>query len=445
MTPTLPPLTTLELQGLREHLRPHMDGRVTGVVGQTVRGHCPGASIGDVLKLQLGRSRNTIEAEVVGLSEGALVMIPLADPRGLTTGSRITHHGQNASVACSISMLGRVLDAQGRPLDHKKGVLEGPFTAMPLYRSAPGPLERKIISEPLVTGIRVIDGLLTLGRGQRIGIMAGAGVGKSTLMGWLTQNADADVIVMALIGERGREVSEFLHKTLPEAARKRCVMVAVTSDRSPLERTRGAYVATAVSEYFAAHGQNVLLMMDSLTRFAMAQRELGLSMGEAPATRGYTPSVFSQLPRLLERPGLYQSGSITGIYTVLVEGDDLNDPVGDSARSILDGHIVLSRDLAARGHFPAVDALASVSRVMDAVTDPGHLRAARVFRQMLALQQSGEELQQLGAYNPGSDPRLDAAMQRKRATEEFLQQGPRENTPVEQCVDVMHKLVGGIG
>lgn len=439
-----PPLTQVSAPELRNALEPKKDGRVTGVVGLIIRGHCPGARVGDLVSIEPSPGQSDTKAQVVGISQGQLLMVPLGNVQGLGIGAKIFHRGQRASLACCESMLGRVLDAQGEPLDSHKGPLIGPKTELPIYRRAPSPLERPLIEQPLETGIRVLDGLLTLGRGQRVGVMAGAGVGKSTLMGWLAQQAKADVIVVALIGERGREVQEFLTRTLTPQAKARCVMIAVTSDRSPLERARGAFVATTVAEYFASRGRDVLLMMDSLTRFAMAQREMGLSMGEPPATRGYTPSVFAQLPKLLERCGRLDRGSITGIYTILVEGDDMNDPVGDCARSILDGHIVLSRDLAQQGHFPAIDALASVSRVMDAVAGPRHAGQARRFRKLLALAQEARELTQIGAYVQGQDPQMDLAHERRQACEAFLQQKPGEHTPMDKCLDVMTQLAQGL-
>lgn len=439
-----PSLTHVNAQDLRRALEPKKDGRVTGVVGLIIRGHCPGARVGDLVCIETQPGQLETKAQVIGIAQGQLLMVPLGNAQGLGIGAKITHRGQQASLACCESMLGRVLDAQGRPLDTQHGPLTGPTTELPIYRRAPSPLDRPLIEHSLETGIRVLDGLLTLGQGQRIGVLAGAGVGKSTLMGWLAQQAKADVIVVALIGERGREVQEFLTRTLTSQARARCVMVAVTSDRSPLERARGAFVATTIAEYFANRGQDVLLMMDSLTRFAMAQREMGLSMGEPPATRGYTPSVFAQIPKLLERCGRFSRGSITGIYTVLVQGDDMDDPVGDCARSILDGHIVLSRELAQQGHFPAIDALASVSRVMDAVAGPAHASQARRFRKLLALQQEARELTQIGAYVPGQDPDMDLAYERRKACEAFLQQKPGEHTAMDKCLDVMTQLAQGL-
>lgn len=438
----LPPLSCIDVEALDRALEPRPHGFVEDVVGLLIEGQCPGAAVGDLVSIAGGGRQ--IPAEVVGLRRGRVLLVALGDVRGVSSGSRITHLGVAASVACGEGLLGRVVDGRGEPIDDGGRPLQGARTLRPIYADPPGPLERRIIDQPLSVGIRVLDGLLTFGRGQRVGIMAGAGVGKSTLMGQIAQHATAQVNVIALIGERGREVGEFLHHTLSPEALARTVVVAATSDQSPLERMRGAFVATAIAEHFAAAGRDVLLMMDSLTRFSMAQRELGLSMGEPPATRGYTPSVFAQLPRLLERAGQFGAqGSITGIYTVLVEGDDMNDPIGDAARSILDGHIVLSRDLAARGHYPAVDALPSISRVMSAVVDERHQALARAFRARLAKIREAEELAQIGAYVPGADAELDRALQSREHVNAFLRQGPGSPSTIEQTVTLMAQVLEG--
>jgi len=435
-----PALCRVDPDLLRARLAPRPAGRVEDVVGLLIEGHCPGAAIGDLVEIECADHR--VLAEVVGLRRGRVLLVALGDLRGIASGSRIVHLGLPASVACGAGLLGRVVDGRGQPIDRGHAPLEGERTMRPIYADPPGPLDRRLIEAPLPVGIRVLDGLMTLGRGQRVGIMAGAGVGKSTLMGQIAQHAQADVNVIALIGERGREVGEFLFQTLTPQARARSVVVAATSDQSPLERMRGAFVATAIAEHFAAEGADVLLMMDSLTRFSMAQRELGLSMGEPPATRGYTPSVFAQLPRLLERAGQFGTrGSITGIYTVLVEGDDMNDPIGDAARSILDGHIVLSRDLASKGHYPAIDALPSLSRVMSSVAHPEHQAVARGFRELMAKIREAEELIQIGAYVEGADPELDRALQKRELVNTFLRQGPGEPTPLDQSVSVMAHIV----
>ncbi len=438
MNNMLPPLSACSYGELDAALRPVIDGRVVKVVGLLIEGYCSGAAVGDLVSIGDSGQEST-PAEVIGLRDGRVAMVALGDTRGLALGTRLRHMGVSASLQCSNGMLGRVIDARGMPLD--SGPIPGPFVRRALYASPPSPLSRSLITEALHVGVRAVDGPLALGRGQRIGIMAGAGVGKSTLLGTLLRQCDADVVVLALIGERGREVGEFIHRILTPESRRKTVLVVATSDQSPLERMRGAFVATAVAEHFADQGKDVLLMMDSLTRFAMAQRELGLSMGEPPATRGYTPSVFSLLPKLLERAGRFSNGSsITGIYTVLVEGDDLADPIGDASRSILDGHIVLSRDLASQGHFPAIDVLQSVSRVIDSVASPEHQQAARSFRRMLAQLRDAEELAQIGAYVAGADPELDRALQRKPDILRFLQQSGDGPTPVEQTVKVMTRI-----
>jgi flagellum-specific ATP synthase len=440
MSENLLPLTRTTPQELYSALQPRVSGRVLSVVGLLVEGHCPGAAVGDVVQISGGNA--PLPAEVVGLRDGRVLLVPLGEARGVTIGSRVTHLGLSASVPCSDELLGRVIDARGKPIDQGGRPVEGASVHRPIYRDAPDPLSRRLIDTPLYTGLRAIDGMTTLGRGQRIGIMAGAGVGKSTLLGTIAQRSDADVNVIALIGERGREVGEFIHRILSEEARKRTVLVVATSDQSPLDRVRGAFVATAIAEHFAESGKHVLLMMDSLTRFAMAQRELGLSMGEPPTTRGYTPSVFAQLPRLLERAGQFGSaGSITGVYSVLVEGDDPNDPIGDAARSILDGHISLSRALASRGHYPAIDVLGSISRVMTDVVPAQSLEASRRFRGLISKVREAEELLQIGAYVAGSDEELDRALQKRPLVDEFLQDGRQGPTPPEQTVSLMTQIV----
>jgi flagellum-specific ATP synthase len=441
LTASAPALSAIAPHELRAALGLRVDGKVTRVVGLLVEGTCPGAAVGDMVRI--GETPGVL-AEVVGLREGRVSMIALGDLRGIRGGSRVRHEGHAAAIPCGDGLLGRVIDARGLPLDEDAGPIAGPFVHRPLYADPPPPLQRAAIDQPLHLGIRAIDGLLTLGRGQRIGIMAGAGVGKSSLLAMIARSAAADVFVLALIGERGREVVEFLEHVLTPQARRRTVVVAVTSDRSPLERMRGAFVATAVAEHFAAGGKDVVLMMDSLTRFAMAQREIGLSLGEPPATRGYTPSVFALLPRLLERAGRRRdAGSITGIYTVLVEGDDPNDPVGDAARSILDGHVVLSRQLAGRGHFPAIDVLPSISRVADRVLQPAHADLARQLRALIATIRDAEELQQMGALVPGADAALDRALQRRKDVDGFLRQSVGESTPFPESLRRIAQLVNG--
>jgi len=416
------PLSSIDPGSLRKRLAVRALGRVAAVVGLVVEGSCPAAAIGDLVEIRRAHG-GPVTGEVIGLRDGRALVIPLGDVRGIAIGDAMVHLGMAAEVACSDALLGRAIDGRGLPIDDGPAI-RGPLHARRLYADAPPALRRAAITHALPVGIRAIDGPLTLGRGQRIGIMAGAGVGKSRLLADVVASAQADVVVVALVGERGREVGDFLERTLTPAARARSVAVVATSDQSPLLRMRGAFVATAVAEHFCSEGKDVLLVMDSLTRFAMAQRELGLSVGEPPATRGYTPSVFALLPRLLERAGRFAgAGSITGIYTVLAEGDDLADPVADAARSILDGHIVLSRALASRGHFPAIDVLASVSRVVDAVVPRERLLAAQALRRLLADLAEAEELVALGAHVPGAVPALDRALARKPELLEFLRQG----------------------
>ncbi len=438
---TLPRLSQTPPEQLRERLHLHAHGRVTGVVGLVVEGSCRGATVGELVEIRTGT--RVVAAEVVGLRDERALMIPLGDVRGIGIGDTVVPLRVPAQIECSDALLGRVVDARGRAIDGE-GPIVGADDPRPLYADPPAPLRRTLIDAPCPVGIRAIDGALTLGRGQRVGIMAGAGVGKSRLLADLVTGTSCDVAVVALIGERGREVGEFLERTLSKAARRRTVAVVATSDQSPLLRMRGAFVATAVAEHFCDAGADVLLVMDSLTRFAMAQREIGLSTGEPPATRGYTPSVFAQLPRLLERAGRFARGSITGIYTVLVEGDDLSDPVGDAARSILDGHIVLSRALASRGHFPAIDVLASVSRVLDAVVPPPRAALASALRRLLADLAEADELATLGAYVPGANAALDRALQRKPELMAFLRQGPGTTTGFAEVEALLKKLVEGV-
>ena len=435
------PLSRADPAALREHLRVRVQGCVTAVIGLVVEGTCAQASVGHLVEIRTAHGE--LPAEVIGLRDGKVLAIPLGDVRGIGIGDAIVARRGNAHLLCGDGLLGRVIDPRGLPIDDRGPIL-GALAGQALYADAGNPLRRRLLDEACPVGIRAIDGPLALGRGQRIGIMAGAGVGKSRLLADMVTGCKADIAVVALIGERGREVGEFLERTLDAEARARTVAVVATSDQSPLLRMRGAFAATAVAEHFCQRGADVLLVMDSLTRFAMAQREIGLSAGEPPATRGYTPSVFALLPRLLERAGRFERGSITGIYTVLVEGDDLSDPVGDAARSILDGHIVLSRNLASRGHFPAIDVLASVSRVIDSVVPPQRAAQAASLRRLLADLAEVEELVALGAFVPGSNPALDRALARKPDILAFLRQAPGQAAAVEQTAGLMAKLVEGI-
>ncbi|MCA1795158.1 MAG: FliI/YscN family ATPase [Desulfobacteraceae bacterium] len=384
------------------------EGRVSQVVGLIAQGDSLGLGIGSLCSILTDQGEE-IKAEVVGFKKQKALLMPYGDIRGVRMGSRIIPVSTSPMVGVSDQMLGRVLDGMGNPLDGK-GSIE-PSARYYLYGKPIGPLERKSIKEPLDVGVAAINSMITLGRGQRVAIMAGSGVGKSVLLGMMTKHTAADVVVIGLIGERGREVKDFVEDTLKAQGLKRSVVVAATSDMPPLIRMRGAYLATTIAEYFRDQGKNVLLMVDSITRFAMSSRDVGLAAGEPPTTRGYTPSFFVKIPVLLERAGnVENSGSITGIYTVLVEGDDMNDPVGDTVRSIVDGHIVLSRDLANKGHYPAIDVMSSVSRVMPDVCEKEHLAIARKAVSLMASYKNAEDMITIGAYVKGSDPDVDQAI-----------------------------------
>jgi flagellum-specific ATP synthase len=359
--------------------------------------------------------------------------MPLGEVRRIGPGSDVFSMGKSLGVRVGPDLLGRVLGGLGEPLDDK-GPLVG-STEYPLHADPPHPLKRRSIDIPLSVGIRAMDGLLTLGQGQRVGIFSGSGVGKSTLLGMMARNTEADVNVIALVGERGREVQEFLRRDLTEEGMKRSVVIVATSDQPPLVRLKAAMTATAVAEYFRDQDANVLLMMDSITRVAMAQRDVGLAIGEPPATRGYTPSIFAFLPRLLERAGAGERGSITGVYSVLVEGDDMNEPISDAVRGILDGHVTLSRDLATRNHYPAIDVLSSISRIMNNIVSAEHLAAASGLRELLALYREAEELLNLGAYKHGSNPRLDFAIAHKGEIDAFLKQPVTEYSSFEETLE----------
>jgi len=410
---------------LIDHLprpRPRIDGKVARMVGVVIEAYGRGSSIGGTCDIYTRDGSHSISSEVVGFKENRVLLMPLGDLRGVGPGSRVVARTPQAGVAVGERLLGRVIDALGRPIDD-----QGPLateTTYPLYAAPPGSLQRVPIDEPLDLGVRAINGLLTIGRGQRIGILSGSGVGKSTLLGMMARHTRADVNVIGLIGERGREVREFIERDLGPHGLARSVVVVATSDQSPLERTRGAFVASAIAEYFRDQGNDVLLMMDSVTRFASAQREIGLAIGEPPTTRGFPPSVFGLLPKITERAGTCAGrGSITGIYTVLVEGDDLNEPIADHMRGILDGHIVLSRELAARQQFPAIDVPASVSRLITQLTSPHQRRLAATFIGCLADYARAEDLINIGAYSRGNNPRVDMAVDRIEALRAYLQQG----------------------
>jgi type III secretion protein N (ATPase) len=404
-------------------------GRVTELVGLVLRATLPGVRVGDQVRV-LRAGREPLDAEVVGFAQDRVLLMPLGDADGVGPDSLVESTGGRLSLRCGDALLGRILDGLGRPLDGGPPP-EGELIEWPVDRPAPNPLERPRIRRPLGLGVRVIDGLLTVGEGQRVGLFAGSGVGKSMLLGQIARNTEAEVSVIGLVGERGREVREFVEESLgPGLAH--AVVVCATSDAPPLVRLRSAQVATAVAEFFRDRGRRVLLLMDSVTRFARALREVALAAGEPPARRGFPPSVFAQLPRLLERTGTAPRGSITAIYTVLVEGGDMDEPVADEVRGILDGHIVLSRDLAQRGHWPAVDVLQSVSRTMPAVTDEAHRAAAAHLRRILATYERRRDLILLGAYQRGSDRETDEALQKIEPVLAFLQQRADEHPPLEE-------------
>lgn len=423
--------------------KPAEEGKVTQVVGLVIEGYVPDARLGATCEILVDGAKPVV-AEVVGFRGATTLLMPLGELSGIKMGSRIRARTTRAAVPVGDAMLGRVFDGLGNPLDGRPE----PETdeEMPLYAEVINPMLRRPIDEPAWMGIRSIDCLLTCGRGQRVGIFAGSGVGKSVTLGMIARNCASDVNVIALIGERGREVLNFIENDLGPEGLARSVIIAATSDTAPLIRLRAAWYATAVAEYFRARGKHVVLMMDSLTRFSMAQREIGLAVGEPPATRGYTPSVFALLPRLLERAGRDDGpGSITGLYTVLVEGDDMNDPVGDAARSILDGHIVLSRELASRNHYPAVDVLSSASRVMGSVTTSEHRAAAGTIRELLAAYNKAEDLVNIGAYREGANKQIDRALKQIEAINGLLRQGMEETIPAERAMSHMMGIVNAGG
>jgi flagellum-specific ATP synthase len=413
------------------------EGRVTQVVGQLVESEGPFCCVGEFCHL-IDSNGNVFPGEVVGFRGPIVLSMPLARPDGLRYGDRIVTWGARPSIAVGNDLLGRVIDGSGGPLDGDVRPTSREFR--PLDGQAPLPLERAPIREAIGCGIRAIDALLTCGRGQRIGIFGGSGVGKSTLIGMMARNTGADVIVLALVGERGREVREFLEGSLGEQGRKRAVVVVSTSDQSPLLRIRAALSATSIAESFCAQGKQVLLVVDSLTRLAMAQREISLAAGEPPTAKGYTPSVFSMLARLVERAGKFGEGSITAFYTVLMEGDDEQDPLVDGVRALLDGHVMLDRRLAARGHYPPISVLDSVSRLMPAVCSPEHLQKAQAIRKLLATYKASEDLLRIGAYQKGSDATLDQAVTLMPRIDQFLHQTPGETASLSASVEQLMSL-----
>ncbi len=414
-------------------------GRVTNVTGIVIEGVGPGVSIGSVCAI-INERDEAVYAEVVGFKGNKVLLMPFTDIKGLTPNCLIYASKGLTNIKVGEGLLGRVIDALGNPIDGKGDIVFE--DSISLYHDPINPLERKRIKEPLDVGIKSINGLLTIGKGQRMGILAGSGVGKSTLIGMMARYTKADINVIALVGERGREVKEFLEKDLGEEGLARSVVVAVTSDNSPLLRMRGAFVATSIAEYFREQGKDVLLMMDSITRFAMAQREIGLAIGEPPTTKGYTPSVFSTLPKLLERAGNSSSeGSLTAIYTVLVEGDDMNEPIADATRAILDGHIVLSRQLAAQNHYPCIDILNSKSRVMNDVVTEEHKELSNKLISTYAIYKESEDLINIGAYSKGSNPKIDFAISKIDNINDFLKQRIEESFTLEETVEEMKKFL----
>ena len=402
------------------------------VIGVVIESNGPAMSVGETCEIRYKRQAEPVVAEVVGFRENKVLLMPLGELGGIGAGAEVKALGCPLSVGLSPDLLGRVLDGLGRPMDERGEIFAE--RKAPTLATPPDPLTRPRVTEPLSMGIRAVDALLTCGKGQRVGIFSGSGVGKSTVLGMVARNTSADVNVIALVGERGKEVRDFIDRDLGEEGLRRSVVVVATSDQPALIRIKAALVATTVAEYFRDQGLDVMFVMDSVTRFAMAQREVGLAIGEPTTTRGYTPSVFAQLPKLLERAGTSTGGSITGLYAVLVEGDDLSEPISDACRAILDGHIVLSRPLAAANHYPAIDVLQSISRVMPDVTDPAHQSAAAAVRNILATYKEAEDLINIGAYVGGSNPRIDLAISKIESIRHFLRQGIRESASYEEAL-----------
>ncbi len=415
-------------------------GHVTKVVGLVIEANGPVAQLGSICDIYGNETETAVPAEVLGFRDQTVLMMPLQDIRTIGPGSRVVARQTRASVSVGPQLLGRVMDGLGNPIDGAGALATE--TRYPIYAQPINPLLRKRIREPLDMGIRAINGLLTVGCGQRMGIFAGSGVGKSVLMGMIARKSCADVNVIALIGERGRELNEFIEKELGDEGLKKSVVVVATSDHLPLVRVRGAFVATAIAEYFRDQGMHVNLMMDSLTRFAMAQREIGLALGEPPTTKGYTPSVLTMLPKLLERAGTSDhTGTITGLYTVLVEGDDMNEPIADAARSILDGHIVLTRELADRNHYPAIDVLASISRVMEDISGLQHKHNAGQLKELLATYRKAEDLINIGAYVAGSSKAIDRAVNKIDDINGYLRQEISESANIEESLEILDRIL----
>jgi flagellum-specific ATP synthase len=423
-----------------EDLGSHL-GTITKVVGTKLESNGPISKIGDICELNSLDGNQTVMAEVVGVEGTTVHLMPYRDIDGIGYGSVVKNTKTVLKIPVGEALLGRIVDAMAQPID---GL--GPIQAQAWYsvKGTPSnPFDRPRITEKLCLGIKAIDGLNTVGKGQRMGIFAGSGVGKSTLMGMMAKTAHADINVIALVGERGREVNEFIERDLGAEGLKRSIVVVATSDQPAMMRSKCALTATTIAEYFKDQGKDVFLMMDSLTRFAMAEREIGLNIGEAPVARGYTPSIYASLPKLLERAGRFQKGSITGLYTVLVEGDDANEPISDIVRGIIDGHLMLSRKLAMQNHYPAIDVLSSISRLMTEISDPNALKAAGNLRQLMAVLQANEDLLSIGAYKSGANPKLDEALRKRNLIERFLMQATHENTDYSNTLQMIESIVNG--
>ena len=439
----MPNETFLDLDTMTKRI--HESGRfvrhgvVSRVVGLTVESQGPFAAVGELCHIMMPDGSRR-PAEVVGFNHSNLFLMPLGELEGICPGMTVTAEGRSMSVPVGRALLGRVVDGLCRPIDGKGPIAHEAM--QPLMAPPPDPLTRPRVKEAMPLGVRAVDGPLTCGRGQRVGIFGGSGVGKSTLLGMFARNAKSDVNVIALIGERGREVREFIERDLGPEGMKRSVVVVVTSDQPPLLRIKGALTACALCEFFRDRGSNVLLMLDSITRVCFAQREIGLAIGEPPTTRGYTPSVFSNLPKLLERSGNSEKGSVTGLYTVLVDGDDMTEPVADAVRSILDGHIILSRDLAGANHFPAIDVLNSQSRVFTEVVNPEHRRSASYMRNVMSVYNRARDLLEVGAYVAGSNPEIDRAVNAWGKVQDFLRQPPEENAAFADTLKSLARIGG---
>ncbi len=413
-------------------------GKIEQIVGMTVEASGMSCNIGDVCEISIANKKKIL-SEVVGFKNNKVLLMPYDDIAGIGYGSFVRNTGEKLKIKMGDSLIGRTIDALGNPIDNKGDIR---YDAVYSISGAPSnPMERPHITEPLEFGVKAIDGLITIGKGQRMGIFAGSGVGKSTLMGMIARNIKADVNVIALVGERGRELMEFIDRDLGPEGLKRSVLVVATSDQPAMLRSKCAQTATAIAEYFKDKGKDVLLMMDSLTRFCMAEREIGLSVGEPPIARGYTPSIYASLPKLLERCGNFEKGSITGIFTVLVEGDDSNEPISDTVRGIIDGHIMLSRKIAMKNHYPAIDVLASISRLMSAIATPEQKKAAGKIRKMMSVYRDNQDLISIGAYKSGTNPELDYAIGRMDEINKFLQQAVDNSSSMEETINSMIEIV----